>query len=84
MEDTHKKRFFFSGRTTKGVGRGTPPTTKQKITFGEWRKYYFMKYNILVQTFTSLLVRKQYLQKKNFSPKIGEEKKIVKIRFRLL
>ena len=34
-------------------------------------KYYFMKYDILVQTFTSSLVRKQYCQKK-FSPKIRE------------
>ena len=24
-EDTHKKSFFFSGRTTKGVGRLTQP-----------------------------------------------------------
>ena len=24
-EDTHKKNVFFSGRTTKGVGRGNPP-----------------------------------------------------------
>ena len=24
-EDTHKKVFFFSGRTTKGVGRVNPP-----------------------------------------------------------
>ena len=23
-EDTHKKSVFFSGRTTKGVGRGNP------------------------------------------------------------
>ena len=33
-----------------------------------------MKYDILVQTFTSSLVRKQYLPKKKFSPKIGEKK----------
>jgi len=35
-----------------------------------------MKYDILVQTFTSSLVRKQYLPKKIafFSPKIGEKK----------
>ena len=34
-EYTHKKRVFFSGRTTKGVGRLTPPPpiTKQKKTF---------------------------------------------------
>ena len=33
-EDTHKKGCFFSGRTTKGVGRvNTPLTTKQKNTF---------------------------------------------------
>ena len=32
-EDTHKKLFFFSGRTTKGVGRLNPTTTKQKKTF---------------------------------------------------
>ena len=25
MEDTHKKSIFFSGRTTKGVGRVNPP-----------------------------------------------------------
>ena len=33
-EDTHKK-VFFSGQTTKGVGRLTPPppTTKQKTLF---------------------------------------------------
>ena len=24
-EDKHKKKFFFSGRTTKGVGRVNPP-----------------------------------------------------------
>ena len=28
----------------------------------QW-KYYFMKYDILIQTFTSSLVRKQYLPK---------------------
>ena len=28
MEDTYKKKFFFSGRATKGV-----ETTKQKTTF---------------------------------------------------
>ena len=32
-EDTHKKNVFFSGRTTKGVGRVSPLTTKQKTTF---------------------------------------------------
>ena len=32
-EDTHKKSIFFSGRTTKGVGRVNPPTSKQKNTF---------------------------------------------------
>ena len=31
--DTHKKSFFFSGGTTKGVGRVNPLTTKQKTTF---------------------------------------------------
>ena len=25
MEDTHKKKIFFSGRTIKGVGRGNHP-----------------------------------------------------------
>ena len=29
-EDTHKKSGFLSVRTTKGVGRVTPLTTKQK------------------------------------------------------
>ena len=29
-EDTNKKVFFFSGQTTKGVGRLNPPTSKQK------------------------------------------------------
>ena len=24
-EDTHKKKFFFSSRTTKGIWRGNPP-----------------------------------------------------------
>ena len=33
MEDTHEKSVFFSGRTTKGVGRVNPLTTKQKNTF---------------------------------------------------
>ena len=39
-----------------------------------------MKYDILVQTFTSSLVRKQYLRKKIaiFSTKIGEEKNLSK------
>ena len=32
-EDTHKKKFFFSGRTSKGVGRVKPLTTKQKNIF---------------------------------------------------
>ena len=32
-EDTHKKSVFFSGRTTKGVGRVSPLTTKHKKTF---------------------------------------------------
>ena len=40
QEDTHKKSVIFSGRTTKGVGRGNPPTTKQKtIFFYKWRKF---------------------------------------------
>ena len=37
----HEKSGFFSGRTSKGVGRGNPPTTKQKKTvffFYKWRK----------------------------------------------
>ena len=43
-----------------------------------------MKYDILFQTFTSSLVRKQYLPKKSafFSPKIGEFF-FVKISFKL-
>ena len=32
-EDTHKKKFFFSGRATKGVGRVNPPDHKAKNTF---------------------------------------------------
>ena len=36
----------------------------------QW-KYYFMKYDILVKTFTSSLVRKQYLPKKK-SPFLGQ------------
>ena len=30
---THIKKFFFSGRTAKGVGRVNPLTTKQKKLF---------------------------------------------------
>ena len=39
---TRIKKGFFSGRTTKGVGRGNPPppTTKQKpLFFYKWRKF---------------------------------------------
>ena len=32
-EDTHKKRCFFSGLTTKGVGRVNPPDHKAKKHF---------------------------------------------------
>ena len=36
-EDTNKKIKKFRGRTTKGVGRVKPPTTKQK-------KHFFLKF----------------------------------------
>ena len=78
-EDTHKKSFFFSGRTTKIVGRGNPPTTKQKHLFsinGE-------------NSPGSCIMKILFYEVRNFSPNfeftsslVRRKKEFVKIRFR--
>ena len=84
-EDTHKKRFFFSGRTTKGVGGGnffsingenTPGSCIMKILFYEVQHFS--------PNFHEFTGSKQYLPKKTFLAQKREKKKFVRIRFRLL
>jgi hypothetical protein len=83
-EDTHKKSVFFSGRTTKGVGRGNPPDHLAKKHFfsinGENSPgscimkilfYEVRHFSPNFHEFTALF-RKQYFA--FFSPKIGEKK----------